>query len=84
MSSVNPFIDIGPMDQEGAYLLLKQRQLISKFIDPDFKNHEMSEEDYELLEGLQNLLDVVADELKEKHDLDALFHSEEHSEDSLN
>jgi hypothetical protein len=66
MSSVNPFIDIGPMDQEGAYLLLKQRQLISKFIDPDFKNHEMSEEDYELLEGLQNLLDVVADELKEK------------------
>lgn len=54
-------IDIGNMDVDGARLFLRQRLLLSKVVDG---GHELTESEYDCMQGLINFCDHIADELE--------------------
>jgi len=56
-----------------AELFKQQRRTLTEIIS----SVELSQEQYETLEGLQNLLDEIADQAHDKYGLDTLYLSED-------
>ena len=65
-------VDLGQMDKDGGLMFKLQRSILTKMIEGE----PISAGERELMYGLQNLCDKIADELHDRYGLDTLWSSE--------